>query len=312
MHIVVTGAAGLIGSHLCHRLLDDGHDVIGIDSLITGRRENLDRLNTHDAFRWVRQDICEPIDVPEPVDRVYNMACPASPADFEDKSLLILRTCSEGVRNALDLARRHNARFLQASTSECYGDPDVHPQPESYFGNVNPIGIRGPYDEGKRFAEATTFAYHRRYGLPTRIVRIFNTYGPGMRADDGRALPVLIQQALTDQPLSVYGDGSQTRSFCYVADMVEGIVRLMESDYPRPVNIGGTDEITIRQLAEEVIELTGSASTIEYRPLPDGDPKMRQPDTHLARELLGWQPTVDRPDGLSRTIDDFRHRLGLA
>jgi len=309
MRIIVTGAAGLIGYHLCRRLLDEKHHVIGIDNFSTGQRSNAEQLAQEGGFHLLEHDICQPVRLDGPVDLIYNLACPPSPVDFATRPLEILRTCSDGVRQMLELACDKKAVFLQASTSECYGDPLVNPQPETYWGNVNPIGPRSCYDEGKRFAEALTMSYHRQRGLPTRIVRIFNTYGPRMRADDGRALPTFINQALRGEPLTVFGDGSQTRSFCYVEDLVDGIVRLGGSDVVEPVNIGSQEEVTIGQVAREVIELTCSQSTIEYRPLPQDDPKVRRPDNTRARQLLGWQPATDRRKGFTRTIEHFRGRL---
>ena len=310
MRVVVTGAAGLVGSHLTARLLADGHDVIAVDSMTTGQRRNAEWLAGRPNVTWVEQDIVEPLAVDGPVEAIFNMACPASPVDFRAKALEIMRTCSEGVRELLALAQRHDAIFLQASTSECYGDPEVNPQPETYRGNVSTIGVRSVYDEGKRFAEALTMAYHREHGVRTRIARIFNTYGPRMRIDDGRALPNFICQALRDEPLTVYGRGQQTRSFCYIDDLVDGLVRLaLASDFVEPVNLGNADEVTILQVAEEVIELTQSRSQIIYQPLPPDDPKLRRPDITRAREVLGWQPAIDRRIGFSRTVEDFRQIL---
>ena len=306
MRYVVAGAAGFIGSHLCERLLADGHEVVGIDNLITGQRLNLDVLRARSSFQFVEQDICSPLAVDGPVDVVFDFACPASPIDFEPKALDILRVCSAGVLNALSLAREKDAVFVQASTSECYGDPEEHPQRETYWGNVNPIGLRSPYDEGKRFAEALIMAHHRCLGIQTRIGRIFNTYGPRMRLDDGRVLPNFIQQALEGAPLTVFGDGSQTRSFCYVDDLVDGFVRLSRCDEVTPINIGNDIEITIEQLAQEVIKLTGSTSRIEYRDLPQDDPKLRCPDITKARRVLDWKPKTDRTTGLKSTIEYFR------
>lgn len=318
MRYVVAGAAGFIGSHLCERLLADGHQVVGIDNFITGQQLNLDALRPNSSFQFVEQDICSPpvalVPVDGPVDVVFNFACPASPIDFEPKALDILNVCSAGVLNLLSLAREKNAVFVQASTSECYGDPEEHPQRETYWGNVNPIGLRSPYDEGKRFAEALIMAHHRNLGIQTRIGRIFNTYGPRMRLGDGRVLPNFIQQALEDAPLTVFGDGSQTRSFCYVDDLVDGFLRLSRCDEVTPINIGNDVEITIGQLAQEVIELTGtgagtsagSASRIEYRALPKDDPKLRCPDLTKARAVLDWKPTTDRVTGLKSTIEYFR------
>ena len=310
MRYVVAGAAGFIGSHLCERLLADGHEVVGIDNLITGQKSNLDVLRAGSAFQFVEQDICLPLVVEGPVDVVFNFACPASPIDFEPKALDILNVCSAGVLNALSLAREKDAVFVQASTSECYGDPEEHPQRETYWGHVNPIGLRSPYDEGKRFAEALVMAHHRNLGMRTRIGRIFNTYGPRMRVGDGRVLPNFIQQALEGAPLTVFGEGSQTRSFCYVDDLVDGFVRLSRCDEVTPINIGNDVEITIGQLAQEIIELTrtgaGSASRIEYRPLPQDDPKLRCPDISKARAVLDWKPnrSHNRPEIHNRVFSD--------
>jgi dTDP-glucose 4,6-dehydratase len=308
MRIIIAGAAGFIGFHLSRRLLDAGHDVIGIDSMTTGSEANAADLQRSRNFSFFRRDIVNLPAIDGPVARIYNMACPASPVDFRDKALEIMETCSTGVRSLLELARQKNALFLQASTSECYGDPLQHPQPESYFGNVNPIGPRAPYDEGKRFAEALSMSYSRLHGVQTRIVRIFNTYGPRMRADDGRMLPTFIMQALEGRPLSVHGDGSQTRSFCYVDDLVEAILRTADSDFSEPINIGNDAEITIRQAAEAVIELTGSKSTIKYVPRPVNDPERRRPDLARARSVLGWSPVMPWRDGFTKTIEFFRPR----
>lgn len=306
MRYLVTGAAGFIGSHLAERLLFDGHEVVGVDNFITGQSDNLGPLRSFDRFAFVEQNMSESLRIDGPLDVVYNFACPASPVDFRSKALEILMVCSAGVSNALALAVEKNAVFVQASTSECYGDPQEHPQRESYWGHVNPVGERSPYDEGKRFAEALVTATHRTHDLRTRIGRIFNTYGPRMRPDDGRALPNFIRQALRGEPLTVYGDGSQTRSFCYVTDLVDGFVRLSTCDEPGPVNLGNPLEITIAELAREVIELTGSVSRIDYRPLPADDPRRRCPDITRAGTLLNWQPTTDRRTGLKSTIDYFR------
>ncbi len=306
MRIIVTGAAGFIGFHLARRLLDTGHEVVGIDSMTTGSEENVKDLQRHAGFSFIRKNIVQIDAVDGTVDRIFNMACPASPVDFRDKAVEIMETCSLGVRNMLELAVRKGALFLQASTSECYGDPLQHPQPETYYGNVNPIGPRAPYDEGKRFAEALTMSYHRLHGARTRIFRIFNTYGPRMRADDGRMLPTFIMQALADQPLSVHGDGSQTRSFCYVDDLVEAILRVADCDFIEPINIGNDAEITIKDAANAVIELTGSRSTIAYVARPVNDPERRRPDLSRARQILGWSPTTPWREGFARTIEHFR------
>lgn len=310
MEMIVAGGAGFIGSHLSRRLAGEGHRVYVLDSFVTAPKGNVQRLESIPNIEVIRHDITEPIpDRWTTVDAILDMACPASPVDFGPRSIEILRVCSVGVMNLLELARKHGAIFLQASTSECYGDPLVNPQPETYWGNVNPIGARSCYDEGKRFAEATVMAYHHRYRLRTRIARIFNTYGPDMRLDDGRVLPNFISQALLGKPLSVYGDGRQTRSFCYVDDLVEGILRLLASDCPEPVNLGNPVEIPVLQLAREVIELTDSTSRIEYLPLPKDDPKVRQPDITRARKLLNWEPKVDRIQGIRATIPYFRKIL---
>lgn len=309
MRICVTGAAGFIGYHLARRLLDEGHSVVCVDNYVSGQREHASRLMAAPNCTMIEADIAERLDLPAPLDVIYNLACPASPVDFRDKSIEIMRTCSRGVENMLELARRTGATFLQASTSECYGDPLEHPQRETYWGHVNPIGPRSVYDEGKRFAEALTMAYRRRHDMRTRIVRIFNTFGPGMRADDGRALPTFMVQALRGQPLTIHGDGTQTRSFCYVSDLVDGICRLAASDYAEPVNLGNDEEVSIHAVAQEVIELTGSQSTIRFVARPGDDPERRRPDLTRARTLLGWRPSVPRRDGLRATIEDFRRRL---
>lgn len=306
MRIVVAGAAGFIGFHLCKRLLDDGHHVIGVDNMTTGSERNVSDLGRDSKFRFVRQSINDPLQIDGSVDRVLDLACPASPVDFRDKAIEIMETCSIGVGRLLEFARQRSALFLHASTSECYGDPEEHPQSETYWGHVNPIGPRSPYDEGKRFSEALTFAHHRAYGLQTRIVRIFNTYGPRMRADDGRALPTFINQALAGLPLTVHGDGSQTRSFCFVSDLVEAILRTADSDCHDPINIGNDAEITIREAAQSVIELAGSKSELLCVDRPVDDPERRRPDLSRARDILDWRPSVPWRDGLARTIDYFR------
>ena len=307
--VLVTGAAGFLGSHLAERFLDDGHSVVGLDNFVTGSRRNLEVLEGRDGFEFVEHDISNPIEIDGPLDGVLHFASPASPVDYLELPIQTLKVGSLGTHNSLGIAKAKRARFLLASTSEVYGDPLEHPQPESYWGNVNPIGYRGVYDEAKRFAEAMTMAYHRYHGLETRIVRIFNTYGPRMRPGDGRVVSNFVVQALRGDPITVYGDGSQTRSFCYVADEVEGIRRLFDSDRVEPVNIGNPKEFTIRQLAELVIEETGSASTIETRPLPEDDPKVRRPDITVAEAVLGWSPEVELRDGLGRTIPYFRRRI---
>ncbi|MEM6454718.1 MAG: UDP-glucuronic acid decarboxylase family protein [Acidobacteriota bacterium] len=306
---VVAGGAGFVGSHLCDRLLADGHRVICVDNLLTGRRDNVAHLADEPRFTFVDQDISEPFTLDGPIDHVLNLASPASPIDYAKLPLETLRVGAFGTQHTLELARANGARYLLASTSEVYGDPEEHPQRESYWGHVNPIGPRSCYDEAKRFAEAMVMAYRRTYGMETRIVRIFNTYGPRMRAEDGRVVPAFIQQALTGKPLTVFGEGQQTRAFCYVSDLVDGIVRLLHSDETEPVNIGNPAEMTILAFAQTVIALTDAGSTMVYKPLPEDDPKTRRPDIGRARAVLDWQPTVDLETGLARTIDDFRHRL---
>ena len=306
---VVTGGAGFLGSHLCERLLAEGHRVICVDNLLTGRRENVAALLPDPQFRFVLHDISKPLAIEEPVDRVLHFASPASPVDYLELPIQTLKVGSLGTHNSLGLAKAHRARFLLASTSEVYGDPLIHPQPESYWGNVNPVGPRGVYDEAKRFAEAITMAYHRYHGLDTRIVRIFNTYGPRMRARDGRVVPAFIQQALLGEPMTVFGDGGQTRSFCFVSDLVEGIWRLLESDLHEPCNIGNPAEMTVLQFAERIKAATGSRSEIAFRPLPVDDPKTRQPDITQARARLGWEPKVSLDEGLARTIEYFRAEM---
>jgi dTDP-glucose 4,6-dehydratase len=306
VRVLITGGAGFIGSHLCERFLADGHEVVAVDNLLTGRLENLDPFRADPRFRFIGHDISAPLKVKDKLDAVLHFASPASPVDYLELPIQTLKVGSLGTHNALGIAKAHGARFLLASTSEVYGDPLEHPQTEAYWGNVNPVGVRGVYDEAKRFAESMTMAYHRVHGLNTHIVRIFNTYGPRMRLMDGRVLPNFRDQALRGEPLTVYGDGSQTRSFCYVTDLVDGIVRLLMTDYHDPVNVGNPAEITIRQFAEEILALCGRPGTVEYRPLPQDDPKVRQPDITRARKLLGWEPKVDRAEGLKRTMEYFR------
>jgi dTDP-glucose 4,6-dehydratase len=304
--ILITGGAGFIGSHLCERFLAEGDEVICIDNLLTGTPDNIAHLFSERRFTFIQQDVTTYIYVKGPVDAILHFASPASPVDYLELPIQTLKVGSLGTHKALGLAKEKNARFLLASTSEVYGDPLVHPQKEDYWGNVNPIGPRGVYDEAKRFAEALTMAYHRTHGVQTRIVRIFNTHGPRMRLNDGRVVPNFISQALRGEPLTVYGDGSQTRSFCYVSDLVDGIVRLLRSDHSGPVNCGNPMEVTILQFAEKIKALTASRSAIVFRPLPEDDPKVRQPDIGLARRLLGWEPRVSLDDGLRQTIDYFR------
>jgi dTDP-glucose 4,6-dehydratase len=299
---VITGGAGFLGSHLCEHLLGKGHRVICIDNLETGSLQNIEHIRD-DAFEFRNIDITEQVEIPEPVDFVYHLASPASPIDYLRLPLHTLKVGSHGTHHMLGVAKWKRARFLLASTSEVYGDPQVHPQTEGYWGHVNPIGPRGVYDEAKRYAEALTMAYHRQQGVDTSIVRIFNTYGPRMRAHDGRAIPTFMRQALQDQHITVFGDGSQTRSFCYVDDLIRGIVALAESDVHTPVNIGNPNEFTLLELAEAVLEVTESRSEIIHEPLPVDDPQQRQPDITRARDLLGWQPEVELRDGLRRTIE---------
>ena len=310
MRVLVTGAAGFLGSHLCDRLLAEDHRVVGMDNFLTGNPANIAHLRKHPSFQFVLHDVANFVEVQGPLDGVLHFASPASPVDYLDYPIQTLKVGSLGTHKALGLSRAKGARFLLASTSEVYGDPLVHPQPESYWGNVNPVGPRGVYDEAKRFAEAITMAYHRYHKLDTRIVRIFNTYGPRMRPKDGRVVSNFIVQALKGDPLTVYGDGSQTRSFCYVDDLIDGIVRLFERGGADPTNIGNPHEFTVRQLAELVLKLTGSSSTIIEQPLPTDDPKVRQPDIRHARETLEWEPRVPLEDGLRRTIEYFRGIVG--
>ncbi|MFI5165597.1 MAG: UDP-glucuronic acid decarboxylase family protein [Thermoanaerobaculales bacterium] len=303
---VVTGGAGFLGSHLCDRLLAEGMEVICIDNLLTGSLANVNHLFGVDGFGFEKYDVTNHIHVPGRVDFVLHFASPASPIDYLELPIQTLKVGSLGTHKALGLARAKGARFLLASTSEVYGDPLVHPQPEGYWGNVNPVGPRGVYDEAKRFSEAMTMAYQRYHGVATRIVRIFNTYGPRMRARDGRVVPAFIGQALAGEPLTVFGDGSQTRSFCYVDDEIEGIIRVLFSEIPDPVNVGNPAEMTVLQFAETIRTLTGNQAPIQFRPLPIDDPKVRQPDISLARSFLGWAPRVALEEGLRRTIDYFR------
>ena len=305
---VVTGAAGFIGSHLSEALLKRGHTVIGVDNLITGDLANIAHVRDQD-FQFIRHDVTQSIDIDGPVDCVLHWASPASPIDYLMLPIQTLKVGALGTHNALGLAKAKKARFVLASTSEVYGDPLEHPQRETYWGNVNPIGPRGVYDEAKRFAEAITLAYHRAHGLDTKIVRIFNTYGPRMRLRDGRAVPAFMSQALRNEDVTVFGDGTQTRSFCYVTDLVDGILRLMESDTHDPVNIGNPHEVTIEQIARTIISLVGSTSRIVYRPLPQDDPKQRQPDITRAQTLLGWQPQVELEEGLAKTVGYFKSKL---
>jgi dTDP-glucose 4,6-dehydratase len=302
---LVTGGAGFLGSHLCERLLDEGIEVVCMDNLITGNLANIEQLFGREGFRFVMHDVTNFIHVPGRLDYILHFASPASPIDYLNLPIQTLKVGSLGTHKALGLAKSKGARFLLASTSEVYGDPLIHPQPEDYWGNVNPVGPRGVYDEAKRFAEALTMAYHRHHGVDTRIVRIFNTYGPRMRAQDGRVVPTFICQALEGRPLTAFGDGLQTRSFCFVSDLIEGIWRLLVSDHTDPMNIGNPSEMTVLDFAQEIIRLTGSSSEIVFEPLPEDDPKVRQPDISLAREVLGWEPGVSLSDGLRETISYF-------
>lgn len=304
--ILITGAAGFLGSHLCDRFIRDGYHVIGMDNLITGRLKNIEHLFKLEQFEFYNNDVSKFIHIPGKLDYILHFASPASPIDYLKIPIQTLKVGSLGIHNCLGLAKAKGARVLIASTSEVYGDPTVHPQTESYWGNVNPVGPRGVYDEAKRFQEAITMAYHNFHGIETRIVRIFNTYGPRMRLNDGRVLPAFIGQALRGEDLTIFGDGSQTRSFCYVDDLVEGIVRLLHSDYAQPVNVGNPSEITISQFAEEIIKLTGTSQKVIYKDLPVDDPKQRQPDITKARALLNWEPKIDRAEGLKRTYAYFQ------
>lgn len=308
---VVTGAAGFLGSHLTDRLLKEGYKVIGIDNLLTGSVHNIEHLAGNADYKFIHHDVTEFIYLPGEVSLVFHFASPASPIDYLKLPIQTLKVGSLGTHNALGLAKAKEATFLLASTSETYGDPLEHPQKETYWGNVNPIGVRGVYDEAKRFAEALVMAYHRYHAMDTKIVRIFNTYGPRMRLEDGRVVPAFIGQALHGEPLTVFGQGQQTRSFCFVSDLIDGIYRLSQSDYHEPVNIGNPAEMTIIQFAEAILRITGSESKIDYRPLPADDPKVRQPDITLARKLLGWEPQVPFEEGISRTIEYFRDFLRI-
>ena len=310
MRVLITGAAGFLGSHLCDRFLAEGHDVVGLDNFVTGHADNIAHLIGNDRFQFLRHDISTSTYVDGPLDGVLHFASPASPIDYLELPLETLKVGSLGTHNALGLAKAKGARFFMASTSEVYGDPLVHPQKEEYWGNVNPVGPRSVYDEAKRFSEALTMAYHTWHGLDTRIVRIFNTYGPRMRPRDGRVVSNFIVQALRNEPITVYGDGSQTRSFCYASDEVDGIYKLFMNGDSSPTNIGNPDEYTVKQLAELVVELTGTRAPIVYEPLPKDDPKVRKPDITRARMMLGWEPKVHVRDGLARTIEYFKQHVG--
>ncbi len=311
--VLITGAAGFLGSHLSDRFIAEGFEVIGMDNLITGDMDNISHLMPLEQFSFYHHDVSKYVHVPGKLDYILHFASPASPIDYLKMPIQTLKVGSLGTHNLLGLAKAKGARMLIASTSEVYGDPLVNPQPEEYWGNVNPIGPRGVYDEAKRFQEAITMAYHTYHGLETRMVRIFNTYGPRMRVNDGRALPAFFSQAIENKDITVFGDGSQTRAFCYVSDLVEGIYRLLHSDYAFPVNIGNPDEITIQQIAEEVVDLVeGTKSKIVYKGLPTDDPKVRRPDIRKAKEILDWQPTIGRPEGLQRTYEYFKKKLGVS
>jgi dTDP-glucose 4,6-dehydratase len=311
MRILITGAAGFLGSHLTDLLLAQGHEVVGVDNFITGKDRNIAHLKGAPRYQFIRHDAVEPLteDV-GPLDRIYHMASPASPIGYVKHQVATLKVNSQGTWNMLELAERVGARFLMASTSECYGDPAVHPQPESYWGNVNPIGLRSMYDEAKRFSEACTMAYHRERKVDTRLVRIFNTYGPRMDPYDGRVVISFIRQALNDEPITVFGEGRQTRSLCYVTDLVRGINGIMESDFIEPINLGNPDEVTILQIAREILELVpGTKSTITFQPMPPDDPRVRCPDITRARQIVGWSPTVPRKEGLAKMIEYYRDEL---
>lgn len=307
--VLITGGAGFLGSHLCDRFIHEGYEVVCMDNLSTGSSRNIEHLMGNDRFTFIKHDVTNYIHVAGELDLILHFASPASPIDYLEMPIQTLKVGSLGTHKALGLAKAKNARFLLASTSEVYGDPQIHPQKENYWGNVNPIGFRGVYDEAKRFAEAMTMAYHRYHGIETRIVRIFNTYGSRMRIEDGRALPTFMAQALQNKPLTVYGDGSQTRSFMYVDDLIEGIWRLSQSNHVDPVNIGNPQEITILEFAKEIIELTGSKSEIIFEELPKDDPQVRQPDITKAKEVLNWEPGINRKEGLQETLSYFKNEI---
>jgi dTDP-glucose 4,6-dehydratase len=310
MRILITGAAGFLASHLTDLLLGQGHDVVGVDNFLTGKKENIAHLAGNAHYKFVQHDVIEPLKVEGPVDRIYHMASPASPIGYVKHQIATMKVNSQGCWNMLELACEKGGRFLMASTSECYGDPAVHPQPETYWGNVNPIGMRSMYDEAKRFSEACTMAYHRERGADTRLIRIFNTYGPRMDPHDGRVVISFIRQALNNEPLTVFGDGKQTRSLCYVSDLVRGINAVMESDFHEPINLGNPEELTILDIAKEVLALIPeSKSQITFHPMPPDDPKLRRPDITRAKQILGWQPVVSRREGLSKMIEFYRDQL---
>ena len=310
MRILISGGAGFLGSHLTDLLLSQGHEVVGADNFITGKEENILHLANHSRYRFIRHDVIEPLFLEGPLDRIYHMASPASPIGYVKHQVATMKVNSQGTWNLLELAVAKGARFLMASTSECYGDPHIHPQREDYWGNVNPIGLRSMYDEAKRFSEACTMAYHRERGADTRIIRIFNTYGPRMDPYDGRVVISFIRQALNDEPITVFGEGKQTRSLCYVDDLVRGINLTMESDFHEPINLGNPEELTILDIAREIRDLIpGSKSQIVHSPMPPDDPRVRCPDITRARQILGWQPTISRREGLGRMIDFYKERL---
>jgi len=312
MRFIISGAAGFIGSHLCDRLIAEGHSILALDNLITGSRRNLEHLRSNRNFEFQECDVTGPLSIDGPVDGVLHLASLASPKDYLEHPIETLESGSSGTRRMLELAREHDADFLLTSTSECYGDPLVHPQVETYWGNVNPVGPRSCYDESKRYAEAVTMAYHRVHGVRTHIARIFNTYGPKMQLHDGRVVPAFLDQSLRGEPITVFGDGSQTRSFCYVSDLVDGLYRLFLSEERYPVNLGNPEEMTILEFAKRIVEFTGSQAPIEFRPLPQDDPKKRQPDISKARRVLGWEPKVTLPEGMKQTVEYFRARIAAA
>jgi dTDP-glucose 4,6-dehydratase len=310
MRVLISGAAGFLGSHLTDLLLSQGHEVVGVDNFITGKGDNIKHLEGNKSYTFLKHDVIEPLDVDGPVDRIYHMASPASPIGYVKHQIATMKVNSQGTWNLLELAVKKGGRFLMASTSECYGDPAVHPQPETYWGNVNPIGLRSMYDEAKRFSEACTMAYHRERGADTRLIRIFNTYGPRMDPHDGRVVISFIRQALNNEPLTVFGDGKQTRSLCYVSDLVRGINAVMESDFHEPINLGNPQELTILDIAKEVLSLIPeSKSQITFHPMPPDDPKVRKPDITRAKQILGWQPVVSRREGLAKMIEFYREGL---
>lgn len=312
MHILVAGAAGFVGSHICDRLLADGHSVVGVDNFITGAAENLQHLSNDPRFDFIEQNVSVPFSPAGKFDSVMNLASPASPKDYLEFPIETLEVGSKGSQNLLEIALRDGARYMVTSTSECYGDPLVHPQVETYWGNVNPVGLRSCYDESKRYAEAITMAYHRKHGVRTNIARIFNTYGPRMKLNDGRVVPAFIDQALRGEPFTVYGDGSQTRSFCYVSDLVDGLIRLAMSDERYPVNVGNPSEMTILEFAQHIKAASGSSAPIQFRPLPEDDPKRRKPDISKAKRILAWEPRVNLEEGLAETFHYFRSRVAAA